>query len=120
LSESYILKWLDALSVGFAAQGASAEGVDNLSRRFEKRDQPAADIRRNDVSLKEALESRSKESWDQELAEQVTAVSTGLAAVRQFSIVERDLDQRQKTELGCKRSHSGQEPDCQPVEGQMM
>ncbi|HMD83759.1 MAG TPA: AAA family ATPase [Terriglobia bacterium] len=76
---------------------AAARDVDDLARRFEDRDRLAADVRSNKLSLEAALESRSKESWDQEFAElggKVAAVAAEiekLAAVRELAIVEKDL-----------------------------
>jgi DNA repair exonuclease SbcCD ATPase subunit len=82
---------------------AAARDVDDLARRFEERDQLAADVRSTKLSLEAALESRSKESWDQEFAEvggkvsSVTAELEKLASVRELSIVEKDLsDHRQR------------------------
>jgi exonuclease SbcC len=82
---------------------AAARDVDDLARRFEERDQLAADIRSSKLSLEAALESRSKESWDQEFTElggkvsAVTAELEKLASVRELSIVEKDLsDHRQR------------------------
>ena len=76
---------------------AAAGDVDDLSRRLEEHDQLAADVRSNKLSLEAALESRSKESWDQEIAElsgKVSAVAAELEkldSVRELSIVETDL-----------------------------
>jgi DNA repair exonuclease SbcCD ATPase subunit len=82
---------------------AAARDVDDLARRFEERDQLAADVRSNRLSLEAALESRAKEGWDQDFAElggKVSAVAAELkklASVRELSIVEKDLsDHRQK------------------------
>ena len=76
---------------------AAAKDVDDLARRFEERDQLAADVRSNKLNLEAALESRSKESWDQESAEMggklavVAAELEKLVSVREFAIVEKDL-----------------------------
>ncbi len=82
---------------------AATRDADDLARRIEERDQLAAEAKSNKLSLEAALESRSKESWDEEFAElggKVSAVAAELeklASVRELSIVEKDLsDHRQR------------------------